>query len=247
MGITKKQKEVFDYIMNYTKGNGYAPTQKEIKDHFELKSYGSVQRYLTYLTEAGYLERDWNARRGLRPTPRDPLTGRIVEEENSNVTQLQQPVSRGHSPGQSTSTRGPLGAPYSSSDSEMIDLPLLGKVAAGNPIESLEHPDETFAVSAHMIRGRGQHFGLRVVGDSMIEDGILEDDIIICRVQKSAERGQRVVAVINGEATVKSFHRNGKQIELHPANSNYTPIIVGEDVESFELAGVVVGLIRRYE
>ncbi len=243
MGITKKQKEVFDYIMNYTKSNGYAPTQKEIKEHFELKSYGSVQRYLSYLTEAGYLERDWNARRGLRPTPRDPLTGKIALEDNSP---LQLPVGRGtaHPPGQATSSHGPLSH---HAHSEMIELPLLGKVAAGNPIESLEHPDETFPVSPHMLKGRAQHFGLRVVGDSMIEDGILEDDIIICRVQKTAERGQRVVAVINGEATVKSFHQKGRHIELHPANANYSPIIVGEDVESFELAGVVVGLIRNYE
>ncbi len=245
MGITKKQKEVFDYIMNYTMSNGYAPTQKEIKDHFELKSYGSVQRYLTYLTEAGYLERDWNARRGLRPTPRDPITGKIIEEDN--VTSMQQHAGRGqmHPPGQKSSSRVPLESQFA--HSEMIELPLLGKVAAGNPIESLEHPDETVAVSPHMLRGNSQHFGLRVVGDSMIEDGILEDDIIICRVQRNAERGQRVVAVINGEATVKSFHRNGRQIELHPANSSYSPIIVGEDVESFELAGVVVGLIRKYD
>ena len=81
----------------------------------------------------------------------------------------------------------------------------------------------------------------------MIEDGILEDDIIICRVQKTASTGQRVVAVINGEATVKSFYQKKGVVELHPANVNYSPIIVGADVESFELAGIVVGLVRKYD
>ena len=245
MGITKKQKEVFDYIMSYTQTNGYAPTQKEIKEHFVLKSYGSVQRYLTYLTDAGYLERDWNARRGLKPTPRDPLTGRILEDPHSNVTSLKQLASAKSvsSPGGHLNTRESPSTYYDNT----LEIPLLGKVAAGNPIESLEHPEETVAIAANMIKGHGQHFGLRVVGDSMIEDGILEDDIIICRVQKTASTGQRVVAVINGEATVKSFYQKKGVVELHPANVNYSPIIVGADVESFELAGIVVGLVRKYD
>lgn len=245
MGITKKQKEVFDYIMSYTKNNGYAPTQKEIKDHFELKSYGSVQRYLSYLTEAGYLERDWNARRGLKPTPRDPFTGRTVNPYDESYDSYSSPLASGaltNSPGFKASTRE-----TPSSYESVLELPLLGKVAAGNPIESLEHPDETVSIPTHMIKGRGQHFALRVVGDSMIEDGIIEDDIIICRVQKNASQGQRVVAVINGEATVKHFYQKKGQVELHPANVNYSPIIVGEDVEMFELAGVVIGLIRQYD
>lgn len=241
MGITKKQKEVFDYIIGYTKTNGYAPTQKEIKDHFGLKSYGSVQRYLNYLSEAGYLERDWNARRGLKPTPRDPLTGKSINSSS--------PLANGYSlntPGFSDSS-GPIREIPSRQQDNYLELPLLGKVAAGNPIEALEHPDETVTIPSSMIKGRGQHFALRVVGDSMIEDGILEDDIIICRVQRNASQGQRVVAVINGEATVKHFYQNKSQVELHPANSKYSPIIVGSDVEFFELAGVVIGLIRNYD
>jgi SOS regulatory protein LexA len=206
MAITKKQKEVFDYIRSYNAKNGYAPTQREIKEHFDLKSFGSVQRYIKYLTDSGHLESDWNARRGL-----------VIKEDE------------------------PAFPPADS-----LEIPLLGLVAAGNPILALENPTETVAIPLSMIRPKGQHFALRVKGDSMIEDGILEDDIIICQHQSTAQNGERVVAVIDGEATVKKFYKNRQQIELHPANARLRPIMIGPDVTDFKIAGVVVGLLRSY-
>lgn len=208
MSITKKQKEVLDYIISYTDKNGYSPTQKEIKEHFGFKSFGSVQRYIKYLANAGYLESDWNARRGLK----------VVEETPA------------HTP----------------SSPEFAEVPLLGKVAAGIPIEAIESADESIQVPSNMVQGSHKYFALKVKGDSMIEDGIFEDDLIVCRHQNTAQNGQTVVAVIEGEATVKRFKKSRSQIELIPANSSMEPIIVNQNSGAFSIAGILVGLIRSY-
>ncbi len=212
MNITKKQKEVYDFTSTYAQEHGYAPTQKEIKEHFEFKSFGSVQRYLKYLTEAGYLETDWNARRGLK----------AIRPNEKTIS--------------------------SNEDSLSLDLPLLGEVAAGIPIEAIENPEQTIAVPKYMIKTPSQrHFALKVKGDSMIDDGIFEGDIIVCRHQQTAHQGQTVVAVIEGEATVKRMYKKKGLIELHPANSTMEPFLIDQNSGDFKLAGVLVGLMRSYE
>ncbi len=204
--ITKKQKEVYDYISDYALKNGYAPTQKEIKEHFGLKSFGSVQRYIKYLTNAGYLECDWNARRGLKAT----TTTSSIER----------------------------------TDSYMFEIPLFGDIAAGDPIEAIENPTETIHVPQHMVVAPGKYFALTIRGESMIEDGILENDIIVCKYIQDANQGQTVVALIDGEATVKHYYKYSDRIELHPANSSMQPIKLYEG--DFKIAGTPVGLIRSY-
>lgn len=202
MSLTKKQKQVYDYISEYLSENGYSPTQAEIQEHFSFKSLGSVQDYIKYLKNAGYLESDTNSVRGLIPI--DP-----------NETQ-----------------DSPLA----------IEIPLHGKVAAGNPIEAFEG-SEMVEIPASLI-GRGQHYALTVEGESMIEDGILSGDLIIIKNQDTADNGQTVVAVIDNEATVKRYYKQNKSIELHPANSSMQPIIVNEG--DFNIKGVLVGLYRSY-
>jgi len=123
-----------------------------------------------------------------------------------------------------------------------VELPLAGTVAAGRPIEAVENPD-TIEVPASMV-GAGENFVLRVQGDSMIGDGILDGDFVVVRKQAAAENGQTVVALIENEATVKRLHRKGGRIELHPANPAMQPIMV-EGEESFRIEGVVVGVIRH--
>lgn len=123
-----------------------------------------------------------------------------------------------------------------------FQLPLAGTVAAGKPIEAIETPD-SIEVPASMI-GPGDNFVLRVQGNSMVGDGILDGDFVVVRKQQSAENGQTVVALIGGEATVKRLQRKGWQIALHPANPTMAPIIL-EDEESFRIEGVVVGVIRH--
>lgn len=201
MSLTKKQKMVYDYIVEYINSNGFGPTQVEIKEHFQFKSLGSVQDYIRYLKSAGYLENDPNSVRGLTP----------VNPEEQQV--------------------GPS-----------IEIPLHGKVAAGNPIEAIEGT-EMIAVPSSLI-GKGVHYALTVSGQSMIEDGILDGDTIIVRQKNTAHNGETVVAVIDNEATVKRYYKKSDHIELHPANSTMKPIIVQDG--DFEIKGVLVGLIRAY-
>ena len=204
MGLTKKQKEVFDYICKYSDEHGIAPTQKEIKEYFNFKSFGSVQRYLKYLKDGGYLESEWNSKRGLQ-----------VKDQAQSM-------------------------------SESLELPLLGLVAAGNPIEAIENPSETIGVPPSMITTHNKrHFALRVSGESMIEDGILDGDIVFIKEQQNADNGQTVVAVVDGEATLKNLEKKSKEVILHPANSSMSPIRVGPD-RHIKIVGVMVGLIRQY-
>jgi len=216
MGLTKKQHEVLEFIKKYSAKKGYAPTQREIKDHFGLKSYGSVQRYLKYLKDDGYLTQDWNAKRGL--TLLEPSDNKNKEIHNDSV-----------------------------SLNHEVELPLLGDVAAGNPIEALENPTESITVPSSLIHGKGikGHFALRVRGESMIEDGILDGDVAIIRQTESANTGQTIVAVVDGEATLKKFYKKKNKIELHPANSTMSPIIVSHNQE-IKIVGQLIGLFRSY-
>lgn len=121
-------------------------------------------------------------------------------------------------------------------------IPFLGVVAAGTPIEAVEVP-ETVDVPESLLAG-GEHFALRVRGDSMIEEGIREGDILIVKKQPTAENGQTVVALVDGEATVKRFFHQGAAVELRPANSAMASLVV--PAEKAEILGVVVGLVRHY-
>jgi repressor LexA len=128
-------------------------------------------------------------------------------------------------------------------EAKRFEFPLLGKVAAGEPIEALEHPD-VIEVPPSMI-GAGDHFVLRVKGDSMRDDGILDGDYVIVRKQPKAKNGETVVALVDNEATVKKYYRKRKHVELRPAHEDMKPIIVkGGD---FRIAGKVVGVLRHYK
>ncbi len=207
MALTKKQKEVYDFIVAYGEHHGHPPTQNEIKNHFDLKSLGSVQKYLQYLNKEGLLESQWNHRRGIEVK----TTPTIIKESESD------------------------------------QIPLLGLVAAGNPIEAIENPTNLISVPKHFLKGAFRYFALTVKGDSMIESGIIEGDVIVCRSTKEARNGQIVVAVINGEATVKTLSlQNKKRIELLPSNKNYSPIIIDDETQDFKIVGTLVGLLRSY-
>lgn len=127
-------------------------------------------------------------------------------------------------------------------EARRFEFPLLGKVAAGEPIEALEHPD-VIEVPPSMI-GAGDHFVLQVKGDSMRDDGILDGDFVVVRKQPKAKNGETVVALVDNEATVKRYYKKRKHIELRPAHDDMKPILVkGGD---FRIAGKVVGVLRRY-
>ena len=199
--ITKKQKAVLDYIQNYTNEHGISPTQKEIKDYFKLKSFGSVQRYLGYLKDAGLLANEWNSRRGLK-----------------TISQNQQ--------------------------KSEFSIPIIGQIAAGNPIEAIENCNDFIQVPPSMMQQSGTHFGLTVSGESMINLGIYDGDIAIIRSQKNAVKGDIVAAIIDGEATLKTYSPSAGKILLLPANKDFSPIEITKD--NFHLAGKLTGLLRTY-
>ena len=126
-------------------------------------------------------------------------------------------------------------------------LPLLGRVAAGKPIEAIENA-ESLEVPPTML-SKGEQFVLKVVGDSMVDDGILNGDFIVVQKQAQATNGQTVVALINNEATVKRYYRLGQRVELHPANPNYEPLVIESLVDSpdFRIEGIVTGVIRHLQ
>ncbi len=197
MALTKKQKEVLDYITDYVRENNYSPTQKEIQEHFGFKSLGSVQDYIKYLKDGGYLTNDSHSVRGLMPS---------TVQQNTE------------------------------------EIPLLGSIAAGTPIEAIENSD-MISVPVHML-GRGTHYALKVKGESMIEAGILSGDIAIIKHQTQADNGQIVVAVVENETTLKRYYKKAKQIELHPENHTMKPIVVKD--KECEIRGLLVGLLRTY-
>ncbi len=194
--LTPKQKRVLEFIRDYSRAEGFAPTQQEIARRFGFRSLGTVQNYLTRLEREGLIRRRWNGKRALE----------VVDPE-------------------------PAG----------LEVPLLGYVAAGRPIEAVETPDTT-EVPSGMLRA-GEHFVLRVRGDSMVDEGILDGDYVVVRRQATARNGEIVVALVDGEATVKRFHRRGDRVELRPANAAMEPIVVGPG-QAFSVVGRVVGVIR---
>jgi repressor LexA len=213
--LTPKQKQVLEFIQAHQQEKGYAPSQKEIAQKFGFSSLGTVQHYLNQLGELGFLKKEWNARRGLS-----------VSSE---------------SPGQAQSSI--QGAEQGLETGAVQSLPLLGKVAAGRPIEAVQVP-EFLDVPASLLKKSGKHFVLKVQGDSMIGDGIMDGDFVIIRKQDSAENGETVVALIDQEATIKRYQRKAGRVELHAANPAYPPIVV-DPMRRFRIEGILAGLIRR--
>ncbi len=200
MFLTKRQKELFDYLERYLAQNGYAPTLQEIGAKLNLSSLATVHKHLSNLEHKRLIRRTWNHSRAIE----------LVSQRKQK---------------------------------KAVELPLLGRVAAGQPIEALAHADG-IAVPEEFVR-RHNTYVLRVVGNSMVEDGILDGDFIIVEERPTAENGETVVATINGEATVKRLHRHkGGKVRLQPANDAMDPIIArAEDVE---VRGVVVAVMRKY-
>lgn len=230
--LTPKEKSVLEYIETHILSSGISPSYQEIKDHFGLASFNSVQNYLKQLTTKGYISNPQNQKRAIQ----------VLHSASAVQEHLQSKVS---------TTTGSHRTQLLQARDEILSLPLLGKVAAGQPIEALKH-DEFVDVPPSMVRNPSKSFALKVQGDSMIEDGIFDEDIILIQEQKSASNGDIIVATVENEATVKRIYLRSrpdsssseKQVELRPSNSTmksmwYSP-------EQVEIRGIVVGLIRKF-
>jgi len=213
---------VLDFIRQSIADRGYPPTLREIGARMGIRSTNGVNDHLRALERKGYLTREDMKSRALRPT----------SHANSNGD------ARG-----ATNGRAPIPA---SEDEDVIDVQVLGRVAAGLPLFAEEHVIDTVRVDRGLLKGGREVFGLRVQGDSMIEAGILNGDYIFVRKQLTANRGDIVVALIGDEATVKYYFPEKDYVSFKPANKTMAPILVrASDFRPTMLLGVVVGVFRR--
>jgi len=215
--LTDRQREILSFIGQSIRERGYPPTLREIGTQFGIKSTNGVNDHLRALEKKGYLQREDLKSRALRPVDFDDRREGAAE---------------------------PAGSLPPSAD--MVEVPVIGKVAAGLPLLAVENVQDTVRVDRFFIGASREVFALRVKGESMIEDGIFDGDYIFVKKQLQAERGEIVVAMIEGEATVKRYFPEGDSIRFQPANAQMQPIIVKKrEWKSVNLLGVVVGVYRK--
>jgi repressor LexA len=236
-GLTKRQAQTLDYIRQSIEERGYPPTLREIGEYMGIRSTNGVNDHLRALERKGYLRREDMKSRALR------LVGGGAEVSEALESGSDDELPNGVQPS------GVHSQPQANDIENLLEIPVVGRVAAGLPILAEDNLIDTVRVDRSMVRGgigRGI-FGLRVQGDSMIEAGIFSGDYIFVRQQPTAERGQIVVALIGEEATVKFFYPERDYIRFQPANAAMAPILVrATDFKPTMLLGVVVGLHRRY-
>jgi repressor LexA len=222
--LTQRQREILDFISASIVERGFPPTLREIGEHFNIRSTNGVNDHLKALEKKGHLRREDLKSRAMRPVL--PEGGEII------------PMRR--------SAMGTGDVQIVSNDDDMAEIPILGKVAAGQPILAVEMATDTVRVDRVLLGGHREVFGLRIVGESMIEDGIFDGDYVFVKKTANAKTGEIVVAMIEGEATVKRYFPEGDRIRFQPANSNMDPIIVRKaDFKSVDIIGIVVGVYRK--
>lgn len=203
--LTARQQEIYDFIAQAIRNNGYPPTIREIMVAFGIASTNGVRTTLTALEKKGYIRRT-------------AMLSRSIELTDYREASL---------------------------SGDVREVPVIGRVAAGEPILAMENIDRTLAVDSGFVP-RGDVFALKVEGDSMRDAGIFDGDFVLARQQESAHQGEIVVAVIGEEATVKRYYREGSHVKLMPENDAYQPIVLGKNHESFRIAGKIVGLMRSF-
>jgi len=220
--LTKKQYELLMFIEKRLRESGVSPSFDEMKDALDLKSKSGIHRLITGLEERGFIRRL-------------PHRARALE-----VLKLPENAEGG---GATAAVRAAPAAPPEPAN-DAVTVPLLGRIAAGTPIEALQDPSAMIEVPP-LMTGAGEHYALTVDGDSMIEAGILDGDTVIIRKCDTAENGAIVVALVDGyEATLKTLRRRNGQVDLIPANRSYPTRTFGPDRVAVQ--GRLVGLLRSY-
>ena len=207
MTLTKRQKEVLDFLVSFETRNGYAPRFEEIAKGVKLTSLATVHKHISTLEKKGFIRRGYNQSRSIE------------------ILQLPKPVKE------------------QVMDRRVHELPLVGRIAAGRPLESVEDRE---TLSLGDFTHGGNSYVLQVKGTSMIEDHILDGDFVVCEQTQVANAGDIIVALVNGEeATLKRFYReSGGKVRLQPANSELNPIIV--PAADVKVQGRVIGVLRKY-
>jgi repressor LexA len=242
--MTPKQKKVLQFISTFTERMGYQPSQAEIAKGCGFESLGTVQHYLRVLERDGHISRQWNAKRGVLLTG---LEGNALEAKTEAKTEANPPCPPFAKGGTFIPPSEPMATAFSIAASSVPavavhELPLVGIVAAGKPVEAFQLSDVIEVPSS--MAGAG-NVVYEVRGDSMVEMGIMDGDFVAVHPQAVAENGQTVIAEVNGSITIKKYLKKDNYIELRPANSMMQPIIVTENDE-FHIRGVLVGSMRFY-
>ncbi len=232
--LTRKQHELLMFIHERLKESGVPPSFDEMKEALDLRSKSGIHRLITALEERGFIRRLAHRARALE----------IIRMPDSAMPDARR-ARRGFSP---DVIEGGLGRPRRSGEPGDNDgaplVPVMGRIAAGTPIEAIQDHTHNIAVPGDMLRS-GEHFALEVRGDSMIEAGIFDGDTVVLQRGDTATSGEIVVALVDDEeATLKRFRRKGDSIALEAANSAYETRILGAD--RVKVQGKLVGLIRNY-
>jgi repressor LexA len=238
--LTRKQRELLQFIQERLADSGISPSFDEMKDALGLKSKSGVHRLITGLEERGFIRRLPHRARALEVTrlSDDQMgQGKAAAAGDAGRRGFSANVIRGDF----TPT---LTGAMVAQTTETVQLPLYGKIAAGTPIEALKDSSNAVDIPASML-GRGEHYALSVEGDSMIEAGIHDGDTVLIERCENAENGTIVVALIdNNEVTLKRLRRKGDSIALEPANQAHKTRIFGPD--RVKIQGKLIGLMRKY-
>ena len=219
--LTKKQFELLLFINERLKETGVSPSFDEMKEALNLKSKSGIHRLITALEERGFIKRLAHRARALD----------VIKLPDSMSTSLTSP-SRTSTP------------PPAANDDRSVSVPVMGRIAAGTPIEALQEEINQISVPMEMMRA-GEHYALEVHGDSMIDAGIFDGDTAIIQSGNTAENGEIIVALVEGhEATLKRLRRKGEMIALEAANASYETRIFRSD--QIRVQGRLIGLIRKY-
>ena len=219
--LTEKQHQLLSYLIDYQAEKDITPSFDEMRAAIGLASKSGIHRLVSALEERGYIRKLPNRARAIEIL-RHPGSGPETYKASTNV----------------------VAADFTPANSAIVQLPLLGRIAAGTPIEALSDPSSYMDVPAGLVAG-GEHFALEIVGDSMVEAGIHDGDTVIIRRSETATSGEIVVALIeDSEATLKTFRREAGRVALEPANSAYETRYFSTD--KVRIQGRLTGLIRRY-
>ena len=233
--LTKKQLDLLKFIHTRVQRDGVTPSFDEMKDALDLRSKSGIHRLITALEERGFIQRLAHRARAIEIVKLpDAIDGGMVTKHSG----FSPKVIKGDKTDPPRSAR-PV------SDIHAIELPVMGRIAAGTPIEAISEVSSHVAVPGTMLSGNGHHYALEVKGDSMIDAGINDGDVVVIREQNTAENGDIVVALVeDAEATLKRFRRHGSSIALEPANVNYETRVLPDNM--VKVQGRLVGLIRSY-
>ena len=234
--LTRKQLELLRFIHERLKEAGVPPSFDEMKDALDLRSKSGIHRLITALEERGFIRRLPNRARAIE----------VIKLPDTVAHGLGNGRSRGFTP---SVIEGNLGRVRAGQDEESggrpVAVPVMGRIAAGTPIEAIQTRSAVINMPPDMLSATGEHFALEVRGDSMIEAGILDGDMALIKRTEAADTGDIVVALIDDEeATLKRFRRRGASIALEPANTSYEVRILPPN--RVKIQGKMVGLFRKY-